>query len=120
MKLFHVWDTQNWNIIAQNYRNDLLNNNFTISNRLNNTIGTFGLVYFGNVEYKRKITIYDKYMRVDLQETDGDNFFESVKDLLSFYTESITVFDIGKNYEYCGNNLELAMMSESFKTIFKF
>ena len=120
MKLFHVWDTQDWNFIAQNYRNDLLNNNFTISNRLNNTIGTFGLVYFGNVEYKRKITIYDKYMRVDLQETDGDNFFESVKDLLSFYTESITVFDIGKNYEYCGNNLELAMMSESFKTIFKF
>lgn len=120
MKLFHVWDTQNWNVITKDYRNDLLNNNFIISNRLNNTIGTFGLVYFGNVEYKRKITIYDKYMRVDLQETDGDNFFECVEDLLSFYTESITPFDTRKKYKYRENYLNLAMRTESLKTIYKF
>ncbi|NDP21185.1 MAG: DNA phosphorothioation-dependent restriction protein DptH [Paludibacter sp.] len=120
MKLFHVWDTQNWNLITENYRSDLLNNNFTISNRLNATIGTFGLIYFGNVEYKRKITIYDEYMRVDLQEIDGDNFFECVKDLLSFYTESITEFDIGKNHVYCEDNLELVTMSRNCKTVFRF
>jgi DNA phosphorothioation-dependent restriction protein DptH len=97
-----------------------LNNNFTISNRLNNTIGTFGLIYFGNYEYKRKITIYDEYMRVDLQETDGYKFVECVKDLISFYTESITVFDTGKNCECCENKLDIAMNSESFKTIYRF
>lgn len=120
MKLFHVWDTQDWNFIAQNYRNDLLNNNFSISNRLNNTIGTFGLIYFGNLEYKRKITIYDDYMRVDLQEKDGDNFFECIKDLLSFYTESITEFDIENKYKYSENPLDLAIKNENLKTIYKF
>jgi DNA phosphorothioation-dependent restriction protein DptH len=120
MKLFHIWDTQDWNVITKDYRNDLLNNNFIISNRLNNTIGTFGLIYFGNYEYNRKITIYDEYMRVDLQETDGYKFVECVKDLISFYTESITVFDTGKNCECCENKLDLAMNSESFKTIFRF
>ena len=120
MKLFHVWDTQNWNVITKDYRSDLLNNNFTISNRLNTTIGTFGLIYFGNIEYKKKITIYDDFMRVDLEENDGDHFFESVEDLLSFYTESITAFDIRKKYKYRTNYLNIAMRTESLRTIYKF
>lgn len=120
MKLFHVWDTQNWNVITKDYRSDLLNNNFTISNRLNTTIGTFGLIYFGNVEYKRKITIYDDYMRVDLQEKDGDNFFQCVEDLLSFYTESIKAFDTRKKYKYRENHLNLTIRTESLRTIYKF
>jgi DNA phosphorothioation-dependent restriction protein DptH len=48
MKLFHVWDTQNWNVITKDYRSDLLNNNFTISNRLNTTIKPF-FIHFGGV-----------------------------------------------------------------------
>lgn len=120
MKLFHVWDSQNWDIITKDYRKDLLNNNFVISDRLNNTIGTFGLVYFGNVEYRRKITIYDDYMRVDLQETDGDRFFECVEDFLGFYTEGITAFDTRKKYKYHESSLKLAVRNESLKTIYKF
>ena len=120
MKPFHVWDSQNWSVITNDYRKDLLNNNFIISNRLNTTIGTFGLIYFGNAVYKRKITIYDEYMCVDLQETDGYNFVECVKDLISFYTESITVFDTGKNHEHCESILELSLINESFMTIFRF
>src|SRR5690606_15377118 len=57
MMLFNVWDNHNWDIIINEYRKDLLNNNFKVSNRLNNIIGTFGLIHFGNDVYQRKISI---------------------------------------------------------------
>tara|TARA_R110000868_G_scaffold161699_1_gene392468 strand:+ start:7841 stop:13036 length:5196 start_codon:yes stop_codon:yes gene_type:complete len=94
MKLFHVWDTQNWDIVTKDYRNDLLNNNFKISNRLNNSIGSFGLVYFGNDIFKRKITIDNDFMRVDLQEVDGYNFLvKSIDDLIHLFHTTETTID---------------------------
>ncbi|MFH6936342.1 DNA phosphorothioation-dependent restriction protein DptH [Flavobacterium sp. FlaQc-30] len=94
MKLFHVWDTQNWNLITEHYRNDLLNNNFTISNRLNSIIGTFGLIHFGNDVFKRKISINSEFMRVDLQEGDGYNFLvKSIDDLIYLFHETETTID---------------------------
>ena len=94
MKLFHVWDNQNWDTITKKYRKELLNNNFTISNRLNSTIGTFGLIYFGNDIYKRKITITKEYMRVDLHEADGYNFLvKSIDDLILLFHNTETTID---------------------------
>lgn len=94
MKLFHVWDTQNWNVITKDYRSDLLNNNFTISNRLNNSIGTFGLIHFGNDIFKRKITINNEFMRVDLMESDGYNFLvKSIDDLIHLFHKTETTID---------------------------
>ncbi len=94
MKLFHVWDTQDWNIVTKTYRKDLLNNNFTISNRLNNTIGTFGLVYFGNDIYMRKINVSNDFMRVDLMEADGYNFLvKSIDDLIQLFHYTETTVD---------------------------
>jgi len=94
MKLFHVWDNQNWDTITKNYRNDLLNNNFKISNRLNNTIGVFGLIHFGNDVFKRKISINEEYMRVDLQEADGYNFLvKSIDDLIHLFHNTETTID---------------------------
>lgn len=94
MKLFHVWDTQNWNVITEHYRNDLLNNNFIISNRLNTIIGNFGLIHFGNDIFKRKITINSEFMRVDLQEMDGYNFLvRSIDNLIHLFHETETTID---------------------------
>ncbi|MFH6936064.1 DNA phosphorothioation-dependent restriction protein DptH [Flavobacterium sp. FlaQc-30] len=94
MQLFHVWDNQNWNLITENYRSNLLNNNFTISNRLNSAIGTFGLIHFGNDVFKRQITITDEYMKVDFQEADGYNFLvESIDDLIHLFHETETTID---------------------------
>ncbi|MFY7739224.1 MAG: DNA phosphorothioation-dependent restriction protein DptH [Flavobacterium sp.] len=94
MKLFHVWDTQNWNVITKDYRSDLLNNNFTISNRLNTTIGTFGLIHFGNDVFKRNITINNEFMRVDLMEADGYNFLvKSIDDLIYLFHTTETTID---------------------------
>ena len=94
MKLFHVWDTQKWNRITEDFRNDLLNNNFIISNRLNPIIGTFGLIHFGNDVYKRKISINGEFMRVDLQEADGYNFLvKSIDQLIHIFHETETAID---------------------------
>jgi len=94
MKLFHVWDSQNWSVITNDYRKDLLNNNFIISNRLNTTIGTFGLVYFGNDVFKRKISITNEFMRVDLQEADGYNFLvKSIDELIQLFHTTETTID---------------------------
>jgi DNA phosphorothioation-dependent restriction protein DptH len=94
MKLFHVWDTQNWNVITKDYRSDLLNNNFTISNRLNTTIGTFGLIHFGNDVFKRNITINNEFMRVDLMEADGYNFLvKSIDELIHLFHTTETTID---------------------------
>ncbi|MCW4470219.1 DNA phosphorothioation-dependent restriction protein DptH [Flavobacterium sp. MFBS3-15] len=94
MKLFHVWDNQKWNLITDNYRADLMNNNFTISNRLNDTIGAFGLIHFGNDVYQRKISIVNGFMRVDLREEDGYNFLvNSIDDLIHLFHETETTID---------------------------
>ena len=93
MKLFHVWDNQNWDVILNDYRKDLLSSNFTISNRLQSSIGKFGLVYFGNDIYQRKINIADNFMRVDLREEDGYNFLVQPIDKLIrlFHTTETTI-----------------------------
>ncbi|ACU07678.1 conserved hypothetical protein [Flavobacteriaceae bacterium 3519-10] len=97
MKLFHVWDTQNWNVITEDYRKDLLNNNFTISNRLNKSLGNFGLIYFGSDVYKRELHIKEGFMRVNLQETDGYNFLvKSVDDLIHLFLKTETTIEKSK------------------------
>lgn len=94
MKLFHVWDHQNWDLITDDYRKDLLSNNFTVSDRLNPLIGKFGLIYFGNDIYQRKATIADGFMKVDLLEVDGFNFLvKSIEDLIHFFHETETTID---------------------------
>lgn len=94
MKLFHVWDTQIWDAIINDYRSDLLNNNFIISNRLNTTIGTFGLIHFGNDIFKRKITINDEFMRIDLMEADGYNFLvKTIDELIHLFHTTETTID---------------------------
>jgi DNA phosphorothioation-dependent restriction protein DptH len=120
MKLFHVWDTQDWNKITRNYRNDLLNNNFTISNRLNNTIGTFGLVYFGNDIFKRKISITKEFMRVDLQEADGYNFLvKSIDDLIHLFHNTETTIEKSSLLinTFSNANLDLFVPIEPFAEV---
>lgn len=97
MKLFHVWDSQNWDAILNDYRKDLMTSNFTISNRLQAAIGAFGLVYFGNDVFQRKINIADNFMRVDLREEDGYNFLvQSVDDLIHLFHKTQTTIEKSK------------------------
>ncbi|MDI5897659.1 DNA phosphorothioation-dependent restriction protein DptH [Flavobacterium yafengii] len=94
MKLFHVWDNQNWDLITEIYRKDLLNNNFIISNRLNNSIGKFGLIYFGKEIIQRKMKVSNQFMQLDLLETDGYNFLvKSIDELIHLFHATETTID---------------------------
>lgn len=94
MKLFHVWDTQNWDIITKKYRNDLLNNNFIISNRLDSSIGKFGLIYYGKDIIQRKVKITNEFMQIDFLEADGYNFLvKSIDELIRLFHTTETTID---------------------------
>jgi DNA phosphorothioation-dependent restriction protein DptH len=114
MKLFHVWDSQNWQTILNDYRKDLLNSNFTISNRLYPTIGNFGLVYFGNDIYQRKISISEDYMRVDLREEDGYNFLvQPIDNLIQLFHTTETTIDKEKLLVNTFSNASVDLFSNS-------
>lgn len=93
MKLFHVWDNQNWDII-NSYRKDLLNGNFTISDRLNPVIGRCGLIHFGKENIKRGLQLNEDLLHINLLEIDGYNFLvKSINCLNRFFHDSVTSID---------------------------
>lgn len=97
MSLFHVWDNQKWNIVFEDYREDLLNNDFKISYNLNKAIGDFGLVYFGNDTIKRTLNTSEGLMKIDLLEIDGYDFLvKSVDESIDLFHNSITTIETSK------------------------
>ena len=97
MSLFHVWDNQKWSVVFEDYREDLLNNNFKISYNLNKAIGDFGLVYFGNDTIKRTLNTADGLMKIDLLEIDGYDFLvKSVDESIELFHNSITTIETSK------------------------
>ncbi|WP_286856476.1 MULTISPECIES: DNA phosphorothioation-dependent restriction protein DptH [Sphingobacterium] len=101
LKIFHVWDNQNWNIVLDNYRQKLLNNDFIVSNRFDQSIGKFGVFHFGTDNFKRNISINPEYIQFDLQETDGYNFLvKSVDELIKLFHNTETSIDKNKLFIY--------------------
>jgi DNA phosphorothioation-dependent restriction protein DptH len=97
MSLFHVWDKQKWSVVFEDYREDLLNNNFKISYNLNKAIGDFGLVYFGKDTIKRTLNTSEGLMKIDLLEIDGYDFLvKSVDDSIDLFHNSTTTIETSK------------------------
>lgn len=97
MKLFQIWENQQWDIILNDYRTELLNNQFTISKSLKSIIGDFGLIYFGNDTITRKLNTSENCMEVNLMEQDGYNFLvKSVDELIELFHHTTTTIDTSK------------------------
>jgi len=97
MHLFHVWDNQNWSTVFENYREDLLNNNFKISANLDKAIGEFGLIYFGNDTIQRTLKTSQGFMQIDFKEEDGYNFLvKSVDELIELFHKTTTTIETSK------------------------
>ncbi|MES2554989.1 MAG: DNA phosphorothioation-dependent restriction protein DptH [Bacteroidota bacterium] len=97
MKLFQIWDNQQWNVLLNNYRTQLLNNQFTVSKKLQPFIGDFGLIYFGNETITRSLNISADCMEVKLMEQDGYNFLvQSVDQLIQLFHHTKTTIDTNK------------------------
>ena len=78
-----------------------------------NTLELLNYIYvdgkpIGN--YNNMVSIY-KSLNFDEKE----KFQDCMSELISFYTESITVFDTGKNWEDCERLLELDLINKNFE-----
>lgn len=97
MKLFQIWDNQQWDTILIDYRTQLLNNQFTVSRNLKPFIGDFGLIYFGNDTVTRTLQISENCMEVKLMEQDGYNFLvQPVDKLIQLFHHTKTTIDTNK------------------------
>ncbi|MDM1465251.1 DNA phosphorothioation-dependent restriction protein DptH [Myroides odoratimimus] len=94
MSIFNVWSNGKWDVIATEYRKDLLDNNFDITTSLNENIGSYGLVYFRRENTNRTIAINNDHMYVDLRESDGYFFLsKSIDDLIDIFHNGETTID---------------------------
>lgn len=90
MRLFHIWDSQNWSLIEE-FSGKLQNDDFKISNRLEAYIGKYGLIYFGNDTISREIKLTDNLLQVNLVEDDGYNFLvKSIDELIELFHNTPT------------------------------
>jgi len=100
LKIFNVWENQNWDLVLNDYRQKLLNNDFIVSNRFDKSIGKFGVFYFGTDNFTREIKTNYDFVQFDLQETDGYNFLvKSVDELINLFHNTETSIEIEKLFK---------------------
>ncbi|WP_167333123.1 DNA phosphorothioation-dependent restriction protein DptH [Maribacter forsetii] len=91
MKLYNIWEVQNWNHVIDDFRYDLMNNNFIISKELDSKYGSFGVIHFGKESLQRRIEINEDYVLSRLFEEDGYNFLvKSIEDLIELFHKKET------------------------------
>lgn len=95
MKLYHIWDEQNWDAIINDYRSDIMNNNFIVSEKLDDKYGTFGVIHFGNSQFqKRRLEIEKDYIIASMLEEDGYNYLvKSIDWLIETFHNTSTGID---------------------------
>ena len=91
MKLYKIWGNQKWEYIYNDFRSDLLNNNFEVSTALDDAYGTFGLIHFGNGTIQRKLKRENDYVLAELLEEDGYHFLvKSIDELIDLFHNTET------------------------------
>lgn len=95
MKLYKIWENQNWENVFNEFRSDLLNNNFEVSNSLDNVYGKFSVVHFLKGETTtRSIKCKEDHVMVTLLEEDGYNFLvKSIDELIELFHRTPTTID---------------------------
>lgn len=94
MKLYKIWENQNWNKVFEDYRSLLMNNEFEISHTINEDYGSFGLIHFGKGSIQRKLSRKEDYIIAELLEEDGYNFIvESIDNLIELFHNTPTGID---------------------------
>lgn len=72
MKLYNIWDTQNWDkIINSDIRTKLLNDEYEISDELNNILGNGCVISFKRDTFFNKVRYEDGCTIIELPEEEG-------------------------------------------------
>lgn len=74
MKLYHIWDDQNWDMVLQDYRQDLLNENYEISVSADACIGKGSIIEFQHDSVTRKAGRDGDFEILQFTECDGVQF----------------------------------------------
>lgn len=91
MHLYKIWEGQDWVKVINEYRGDLLNNNFDIATELDEKYGKFGLLIFQSGNAKRELKRENDYVLGVLLESDGYNFLiKSIDELIQLFHETQT------------------------------
>lgn len=94
MNLYKIWRNQKWDTVFEEYRSDLMNNNFDFSTNLDSRCGEFGLIHFGNSTIQRELTLSSDYLTAKLLEEDGYNFLvKSIDELIELFHNTQTGID---------------------------
>lgn len=78
-----------------------------------NTLELLNYIYVNGIpigDYQNIMLLY-----IGLNQDEKEKFQDCLKELINFYTESITVFDTGKNWEDCDRLLELDLINKNFE-----
>ena len=82
MKLYKIWESNDWDLIMNDYRSDLLNDNFVIADHLEGAIGNFSVIHFNKDITRRRLLIEKDYLQADFLEEDGYKYLvESIDEL---------------------------------------
>ena len=92
MNLYKIWGNQHWEYVYNDFRSDLLNNNFEVSTSLDNIYGKFSVVHFCKGEDRnRSIKCEEDHVMVSLLEEDGYNFLvKSIDELIELFHNTQT------------------------------
>lgn len=93
-QLYGLIPEQNWAMITDEFRCQLLNDDFELAWDLGTCLGESVFFAFDSNAFKRSVTRVDSCLRMDLLETDGaGNLGKSVAELHEFFLDPSTTID---------------------------
>lgn len=98
MKLYNIWDNQNWDkIINSSIRNKLLNNEYQISNELDEYIGRGSIISFkSSTFFNNGLERRDNINILELSEKEGyNNISKDLEEIKERYIKGQSDFDVG-------------------------
>ena len=94
MNLYKIWENQNWEYVYNDFRSDLLNNNFEVSTALDEHLRHISVVIHFGRNLRRKLNREEDYYACELLEEDGYNFLvKSIDELIELFHRTETGID---------------------------
>ncbi len=86
MQVYHIDDTQNWNVILDNYREAILNEKYIISDDIQKTLGKGAVLSFKKAFVEGRTSLKEGAIRF-IEMSEGDEFGLILKTVSDIYDE---------------------------------
>ena len=96
LRLYNVWQKNdaNWTQVLEEYRGDLLSNEFDIETTLEDHIGEYGIISFSKNSLKRSIKFEENHTLITFLESDGYEFLtKNIDELITMFQENPSGID---------------------------